>query len=265
MSGGPGMLAGVGTAVVGAAVGANQMLGGHNLQGVTTAAAGLGTAMMAVGGALGPFGAAIVAGTVVVKAFAAVTETVVHRAKEIGRYSPAISQELAVARVRDIQGDIREAQQLGPGMARVISAQSKMESDLREMLLPIKRFLIETLASFLEAVSKVIDWIADGVIATSEGVATLGAIVRDAFSDWGKLEEDIMGLPDRIAKAQEARKKRRDLKGVDLFVNQMYGMLNPHGKASTRADKEKFLNDAARFGLGRVPLPGFALGAGGAF
>lgn len=83
------------------------------------------------------------------------TNAFIQRAGQIGQYSPQISMAQAQAQARNTMADLREAQVLGPSMARMIDAQNRQEQAFRELVLPIKKVVVELLADRLELLAKV--------------------------------------------------------------------------------------------------------------
>jgi hypothetical protein len=90
------------------------------------------------------------AGSQVVDAFGKVTDAFIQRGRELARYSPELAMASGRALVREIGSDVREAQELGPALARLTDAEGEIAADLRALVLPIKKFLVEELAGFLE-------------------------------------------------------------------------------------------------------------------
>lgn len=78
------------------------------------------------------------------------TSAFLQQAQKISAYSGDISAANARANVREIVADIREAQSMGESYARMVDAQSRLDNTVRELLMPVKRFLVEVLASRLE-------------------------------------------------------------------------------------------------------------------
>lgn len=83
------------------------------------------------------------------------TAAFMQQAQKIGMYSGDITGANAKADVRQIMADYREAQDMGEGYGRMIDAQSRLDNTVREMLAPIKRFIVEVLATRLELMADV--------------------------------------------------------------------------------------------------------------
>jgi hypothetical protein len=135
------------------------------------------------------------------------------RAKVLGGYSGAIAGAEANADVRSLLADMREADTLGPDLARMVDAQSRLDTSMRELLLPLKQFALEWLAPRLEAMA-----------TGAEVVANLPSILREiadsavkalaiVFSTKSNDEAlaIINGLPDRLASIINADKPQGDM------------------------------------------------------
>jgi hypothetical protein len=72
------------------------------------------------------------------------------RGKELGTYSGAISAASARQEVAGQLRDMREAQRMGDGYAKLIDKQTEFEASLSGMLMPIKQFIVERLPALME-------------------------------------------------------------------------------------------------------------------
>lgn len=103
---------------------------------------------------LGPYGAAAAAGLQAVSAgvtaFRDAVASFVARAKELGGYDGRIAGANAMAEVRRINSDMREANRLGDQLSKLVNAQSKSEAMWDEILLTIKGPIIEALTGGLD-------------------------------------------------------------------------------------------------------------------
>lgn len=72
------------------------------------------------------------------------------RARELSKYSGPIAVEQALANVRRIQVDIKEAQTLGPKMAKLVEAQSKIDTALAEFMIPVKEALLNVVVPIIQ-------------------------------------------------------------------------------------------------------------------
>ncbi len=143
------------------------------------------------------------------------TEAFISRAQEIGGYSPQLATANAMAEVRSLLGDIREADRLGPEMARLVDAESRLSNDLREMLLPVKEFIIRNLADFVA-------WLRDFLLTTKvliEGIAeVIGGIKTGNEEIAGHGVAVVTNLEDfaRTARMERDRKANEDMKNLNL-------------------------------------------------
>ena len=133
---------------------------------------------------LGPYGMAAGAGLQAVGSAAmAVKQTLdafVARGKELIPFSGEIASSAARADVRRLQGDIREAQQLGPQFARLIEAQSKTEATIQRLLEPLKAFFLDRLADFLERGNRTLISILEGLDdLTRHKIAGIRELIED--------------------------------------------------------------------------------------
>lgn len=142
-----------GSMAIGAATGAV-----HNQFG-NTASSGLnmaGSALMRAGGIGGPIGKVLVGFGAVAGAAEQLTKAFLDRAKQLSKFSPSIAVAEAMSNVKLMMADMREAQALGPDMGRLITASTDVQIQIREAILPLKRALVNGLASLLEMVSKLL-------------------------------------------------------------------------------------------------------------
>jgi hypothetical protein len=146
-----GVLAAPGAIAQGVAAPTIDIAKGNNMEGVMKAADGAATALGKIP-LVGEFlETGLKSAVQVVRAFTSVVDAFVERGKFLAQYSPELQAANVGADIRSMLGDIREAQELGPGLARLTDAQSQLGDDLREMLLPIKQWIIEKLSGIMES------------------------------------------------------------------------------------------------------------------
>lgn len=163
--------AGRGTAALAANSGVGALSGA-----IGTASAGLSR--------LGPYGmaaaAAFQAAEKTVGALREAINSVVARAREIGNYDGRIAAANAMADVRKMQTDMREAQRLGDRYARVVDQQSKAEAILAELLNFFKGPLMTMLANGIEVSTRTLVGILQGIDqATAHLVPGLGELAAN--------------------------------------------------------------------------------------
>lgn len=199
------------------------------------AIAGLGaTCAVAAGVIIGAAtGAAIPLGYVALAAHLATDEIKVFGLKlgsareELAKFSPDLAQAQANKDVNSIIDDFREAQALGPDLARMVESQNVMQRELREAFLPIKQFLLEFVADFMKGVERELLPEMKGSLGAILAVLQETAkILNDAFGD-GKIA-DIPGilkeLPAKVKEAYDNAKWHQspDAVGTDKFLSDLY-------------------------------------------
>jgi len=107
--------------------------------------AALSVANSAIGQLAGSSAKAVTALGILVEAFKV-------RASELARFSPDIIRAQVGANIKNLQADMREARELGPGMGRMITAENDITIEIRDILLPIRKFVVGALAGSLEGI-----------------------------------------------------------------------------------------------------------------
>lgn len=171
--------------------------------------------------------------SVPVAAFAAVAgaanslvQSFLQRANEIGHFSPDITAARTMRNVRMMMADIQEAQTLGPGMSRLIEAETDVQLQIREILLPIKQFVVETLADWLVAISQFLEsrpW-EKGSDKIAEWLAEAPKWMKDmlGIDSEAKPGEILKNLRD-MAREREARRKAKDaMKDANAIADKFF-------------------------------------------
>ncbi len=172
------------------------------VEGIGAAASGLAR--------MGPYGraaaAALGAVTVAVTAFKATVDAFVARGRELSGYNGNLAATSAMADVRKMGSDLREADVLGDKFAKLIEAQSKSEAIWSEILLQIKGPILEVLTTSLKTANEALVGILE---ATSESSSVLaGAFLGLAATDLRDLvirlkkilAGDAMGDADKLVR-----------------------------------------------------------------
>jgi hypothetical protein len=129
---------------------ATPLAAGRNLEGVSKAA-------HIASNALGTIPVVGAPAARILKAFTTVTAEAINtmnafadRGRELAAYDGRLAAATANADVRRMQGDIREAKALGEKMSQMIEKQSQVEDTIRDMLLPVKEFILDKLIDFIQ-------------------------------------------------------------------------------------------------------------------
>lgn len=93
----------------------------------------------------------------VVTTFADTAQAFIDRGKQLQSYSSDLAQANAMAGVRTLQSDIKEAQATGPATASLTESFSVIENTFREMLLPIKKIVVEVLAGMAKRIADAVE------------------------------------------------------------------------------------------------------------
>ncbi len=221
----------------GAATTAAEAAAGEKALAEATAAAG--GAMAAIPGVGIALAAALAAAGAASYAFTEAVNYFVRRGQELAQYSGPLSEAQARSEVRDILADIREAQALGPEIARLTDAQSKLETDFREITLPIKQFLVETLSGILTDVQETLNYykplveqavdlliVIAAASKGSEGV--LGRLIAAAIGGGGAIFiEELLKEARAIRKAVDKDEPEKYLEDILQQLDQAIGKFNP--------------------------------------
>src|SRR5262249_40365640 len=145
----------VGRAADTTAKGLTQLAGNDGLGVVTTAADAVADTLEQIPIAGQVYAAEIRAATAVVRAYTQTVDAFVKRGQELRGCSGALAGANAQAEVARMRADIREADRTGESLARLTTAQSRLETLLRDLLLPIKQAVTERLAGITEKLTAI--------------------------------------------------------------------------------------------------------------
>ena len=151
--------------------------------------------------------------TGVVTTFRDVVQSFVDRGRALAPYSGELLQAGVTADIRELMADIKEASVLGPDMARLTDAQSRAWNEVREILLPIKKIIVENLADWMERVAKTLEDNRAGALAGFEtSRLMLDVLSKFAGNDFGGGIQAILDLRKNIEKAIDEilRKQKAD-------------------------------------------------------
>ena len=123
-----------------------------------------------------------------IKSFGEVVNAFVERGREIGKYSGPLATANAMADVRSLLGDIREAQTVGPEQARLTDASSKIWDDIRRDFEPVKKVVIGALADFLQWLEPIVrEQLPEAIAGIAKALDKLVDVVDDYTNNtWQK-------------------------------------------------------------------------------
>lgn len=130
--------------------------------------------------------AAVVAGESL-KALSEVMQELNRTADRYGEFNPQIAQAQAIAEVRQVMGDLRRAQQIGPEMAKFVMAQSDLQQKFEDIkirllnkIIPIVTRILEILEVVVTIGEPIVSTLAAPLVAMAEVMAQLLNLQRDA-------------------------------------------------------------------------------------
>lgn len=190
---------------------------------------GAGSALGSVAGgaaAFGPVGAVLAGVTVAfdlaktaVHKFIATVNHFIQRGAELEKYSGAIAGARAQAGVRSFRADVREAKEMGEGIAGLTDAQSRLDETVRELLEPIKRFVVENLADLLGTIADIAQELGPFLKVNLELLIGLLQIMVDvATGRLSKAFEDAQKMRERMLKALT-----KDDRSGDNILDEFFG------------------------------------------
>lgn len=129
------------------------------------------------------------------------------RARELAGYDSRIAGATANADVRKVNADLRESQRVGREYARLVDAQSRLETKMQDLLGPVKEFVVGRLVTILEAVELHLQAVEFASDVTSEAVKPVGAVLTEIYNV-------ILAFPgvEEIAKRFERSRRKDDEK-----------------------------------------------------
>lgn len=191
----------------GAAAGAGAA-GAAGAGGAAAGGATAGSVIAGIAAALGPLGLAV-AGLVIVVgasvlAFKALNSLVKSQAEALAQYSPSVSIAGAIGEIREMQAEMRRADAIGPGLAKMYDGLSRIETvfyDMGTSVLKIVVKLYEAFEPFIEFATDVL-----GLIAASLDfiVDALKIIIDVATANLGDLPGDLKAIDESFKKIGKA-------------------------------------------------------------
>lgn len=147
--------------------------------------------------------------------------TFIDRGKELSQFSGKLTEANVKADLKSMMADMREAKEMEDPLARMTTSANEIWIEIRDAILPIKKFLSEQIAGFLERILGVIELVRAGVITVEEAIKTSIQVAYDLSQlEFTAAEKHMKELPDNIA-AAIAKTKEDDADIDDLFKKMM--------------------------------------------
>jgi hypothetical protein len=136
------------------------------------------------------------------KAYQMVTQAFLERGRELEAYNGRLAVANATADIRTLESDIKEADRIGPDLARLTDATSRSEKAMRDIWLPIKEAIVKILVPIAEGGAVVVEGVAENVtrIATAIEVAWNLSPMKlglDALQSIEDLVTRLLGLEEQ--------------------------------------------------------------------
>ncbi len=157
--------------------------------------------------------AALQIGTMAVTAFSKTVDGFVARGRELAGMNGQLAGASAYADITRMRSDLREAQELGPQMARLIENQAKTEATIRELLLPVKNFVLEFLNDALET-------------ALETGVSALEAL-KDIAEAVGAGDETLEKMEGMVRRIRDIMDGSADADPINTWLKDMDRFIAP--------------------------------------
>jgi hypothetical protein len=184
-------------------------LAGNDMMGTFKAATDGAAAGLSMLGSVGTAaGVALQSVSSAVESFGAVVNAFVERGRQLAQYSPELAVSQAKSEMTSLFADMREAEELGPGLSRITDAQTELMEILRETLLPIKKFIVSLLAPAMEFI---VEQAKNGYIVIND-IASIAKAIPEILYDLVTFNDMALAtVVDRISTEmsltrQEARK-----------------------------------------------------------
>lgn len=182
-----------------------------------------------VGGAgLGLIGGAAGLAAAAIATFDHVKGQFLARAGELAGYSPQIAIAQSNASVRAMQSDFREANELGPAMARLVDAQSRADAAMQEILLPIKKVMLEVVASVMEFVADLMKEMRITQVQVYEFLAyQLPIILQELFTlHLADAAGHIKGIAGAMKQIRDRELAKANQQPTDQFLQEFFAIGN---------------------------------------
>ena len=198
-----GAVRGAGRVASGLARNSGVGLAGEAANAIGTAARGLsslGSLGMAAGVGLGAVAASVGVFAGAVAAVSEVTNAFVERGKQLQGYSAELSLANSMSEINRTLMDIREANELGPQLAELTTAQNRAELFFQDIWIQLKGPLIDFCTGSIEAIPQMLKiWFSIADVAT---LWTMHGDVKDIKENidrmWKKASEPVAGVIDPI-------------------------------------------------------------------
>lgn len=149
----------------------------------------------------------------------------VARGRELSGYNASLASSYAQSDVRALQGDIREANALGPQLSRLNDAQSRASDSFRDAVLPLKEAVIEVLVPLVEGLATRLDRNRDFGTALQTTIKTAAsAVILAMQGEFTAAVDAIEKNPAAVADAIDQKQRARDAQKT--LIEQFFKILD---------------------------------------
>lgn len=143
----------------------------------------------------GPVGIVVAVATAAISAVKAIDAKIMEVAKDAGQYSPQAQVASAQAEVRRVQGDLRRSQEIGPALAKMTEAESKLDEAIRDFWtdpdwLEFKANIMEFLARAVKSTGEVRKGVGDVTKVMLGASLTLRQIDQNTKKEISPMDDD---------------------------------------------------------------------------
>jgi hypothetical protein len=181
----------------------------------------------------------------------------VARGHELAQYDERLSLATAMAEVRQVKADIREAERTGGAVARVVDAQSRLDVAFQDALVPLKTVVADRLADLTNKVTllvevggRVVEVVVNRLPSIESTLAAVSSLLGGVVPGAGIAIDKIK---DAVKVLEEDAKRQRD-EEEEKLMNQFFDAVDALGLRP--ADPNTAIIDAQRGQVLGIPLLG---------
>jgi len=187
------------------------------------------------------------------RALNAMTSAFVSRGKELSNLSGTLAGANAQADVRSLLADVREAEVMGESLARLTDAQSRADSELRELLLPIKDVVVRSLAGLIEMMLSAWDFTQPFFNSVGETMLEILEVLKLTAEASPIIGEEFKKLFDEFKRGRDLDEKMKNL-GSDRLMKDWLNAADNLGRPGAMPANN---NDDAQRRINGPIFPGF--------
>jgi hypothetical protein len=235
--------------IAGSAIGGLEKVGGT----LTKMSGMIGKVNPKLGAMAGAAGSAASAAAGAAGAMLQLIQSVNARAEELKKWNGSLMQASVREKILGMQADMREAKQLGPSMARLRNASTDVWIEIRDLLLPVKKVIVDRLAIGVERISAILQSVSLLLTKIEEMAKKFGdniwnmlpKEIKDKISKAMKIAEDVQRTVDQFF---GVNKKQGSIDDFQRMLDRALGGLNGRPAAVGPQDPNP--------DVGRLFLPG---------